>query len=197
MMGRTHKVAGCCAMMGTFIFLWEKGLLVSDLHPLVQLAIMYPAASWGSTMPDLDQSSLQTIPEKTPMSVGLYYLLHIGKIKHRSWQTHSILTIGLLLLTLFGLVVSAYSFSWLGTSIATYQIVTLIIAGFGVGVLSHLLTDFLTYEGIQLVPGVWLHPLHFDAFKTGTIYEKIVRGLFYVASFAEVGYIIYKLVVLR
>ncbi len=191
MTGRTHKAAGGCAMLGAFMYLMYKGYLVPDIHPIVQLAVMYPIASWGSTMPDLDQSSVQTIPDKTPMSIAIYYLLHIGKIKHRSWQTHSLLTNGLFI----GILSLGYYFleqyKILGSNTATYSIILLMLVGLSVGILSHLLMDALTYEGIQIVPKVWFHPLHIEIFKTNTVYEKIVRILLYVGIAVEVACMCY------
>lgn len=185
MQGRTHKAAGCCAMLAAYLYMYHKGVLLDDIHPIVQLAVMYPAASWGSTMPDLDQSSVDTIPDKTPISIAVHTLLHIGKVKHRSWQTHCLVFTVLFVGLLAGLLYLAQTNAWLGTSTTTYNVMLLLLTGFSVGVVSHLLMDFLTYEGIQLVPGVWLHPMHANAFKTGTTYEKIVRCLLYVLICVE------------
>lgn len=56
MLYATHKAGGAFGMLIAFQFMKSKGLLVEDLSPIMQLAIMYPAASFGSTLPDLDHS---------------------------------------------------------------------------------------------------------------------------------------------
>lgn len=186
MTGRTHKVAGCAAMLAAYMYMIKKGVLLDSIHPIVQLAVMYPAASWGCTMPDLDQTSTDNIPDKTPVSIAIHKLLHTGKIKHRSWQTHTWLLTLIFILLLYVLVYFAQTNAWLGATTSTYDILLLMLTGFGVGNISHLLLDSITYEGTQLLPGVWFRPLHADVFKTGTTYETIVRRLLYVCIFAEV-----------
>lgn len=53
MMYKTHKMGGALFMFAGFKYLETKGMLLPDVNPLVQLMIMYPASSWGSTAPDL------------------------------------------------------------------------------------------------------------------------------------------------
>lgn len=184
--GRTHKAAGCVAMLAAYLYMTQKGLLLDSIHPVVQLAVMYPAASWGSTMPDLDQTSTDNIPDKTPFSIAIHKLLHIGKVKHRSWQTHTWALTLLFIVLLYVLLYFARINGWLGATTSTYDILLLMLTGFSVGNISHLFMDSLTYEGTQLLPGVWFRPLRADIFKTGTTYEKIVRWLLYVCALVEV-----------
>lgn len=187
MMGRTHKAGSCLAMLLTYSALQAHGFM-PDVHPLVQLLVMYPAASWGSTMPDLDQN-INSIPEKTPVSIAVHKLLHLGKIKHRSWQTHCLLIMACVVGLLFALVYFAMQNTWFGLSESSCKILFLIVTGFAVGVGSHLLLDLMTYDGIQLLPGVWLRLFRFEIFKTDTVYEKIVRLLLYIACVVSVVYI--------
>lgn len=178
-MGRTHKAGGCLAMLATYCYLQSRGFM-PEIHPLVQLLIMYPAASWGSTMPDLDQS-FNSLPEKTPVSIAVNKLLYLGKVKHRSWQTHSILTMGLLIFVLLSLVFLSGKYAWFGIDEQSCKILYLLVLGLAVGIGSHLLLDLMTYEGIQLVPKVWLRFFRFNIFKTGTAYEQIIRIALYIA----------------
>lgn len=189
MTGRTHKAAGCAAMLAAYIYMSQKGYLLDGIHPIVQLAVMYPAASWGSTMPDLDQTSVDNIPDKTPVSIAVHKLLHIGKIKHRSWQTHTWAITLLFIIALYALLWCARTNVWLGSSVGTYDILNMLLTGFSVGNISHLMLDTLTYEGTQLLPGVWCRPLHADVFKTGTTYEKIVRWLLYLFIVVEIVFL--------
>lgn len=49
---KTHKAGGALFMLAGFKYLETKGMLLPDVNPIVQLMIMYPASSWGSTAPD-------------------------------------------------------------------------------------------------------------------------------------------------
>ena len=187
MMGRTHKAGGCLAMLVVYNIMRSKGFM-SEVHPFVQLLLMYPAASWGSTMPDLDQS-FNSIPEKTPFSILINKMLYIGKVKHRSWQTHSLLIMGLFLGILYGLVFGAMKYSWFGLDTMSCNLLMLLVTGLAVGIGSHLLLDLMTFEGIQLVPRVWLRFFRLDMFKTGTTYEKVVRVLLYLGCVLSFGYL--------
>lgn len=53
MQGTTHRVAGTTFMMVGFEVMRHKGLLIPDVNPFIQLAVMYPVSQWGSTLPDL------------------------------------------------------------------------------------------------------------------------------------------------
>jgi hypothetical protein len=53
MLGRTHRAGGVVFMLVGFEVLRQKGLLLPDINPLIQLAVMYPVSQYGSTLPDL------------------------------------------------------------------------------------------------------------------------------------------------
>lgn len=79
-----------------------------------------------------------------------YRLLSFLACKHRSWQTHSEVT----LLSIY-LLMTAKHLPFLSSPI-DYVIVNLIMLGFGLGVLSHLLLDSLTTEGIRIALFVFI-----------------------------------------
>lgn len=188
MMGKTHKAAGCLAMLLAYDFMAYKGLLLEDVNPLVQLMVMYPACSWGSTAPDLDQSD-DAIPEKTPFSILIHKILYLGKVRHRSWQTHSpwmfIVINGVLWALWYALKVYGIANGWVCTNDLT--ILRLIFVGFGVGFASHLIADAFTYQGIPLTKK---HHLRLvpkkDMFKTNTTYETVVRYIIYFVIVAVI-----------
>jgi hypothetical protein len=53
MLGKTHRAGGTVFMMVGFEVMRAKGLLLPDVNPFIQLAVMYPISQWGSTLPDL------------------------------------------------------------------------------------------------------------------------------------------------
>jgi membrane-bound metal-dependent hydrolase YbcI (DUF457 family) len=191
MMGKTHRAGGCLAMLLAFNAMKSHGWLVDDINPLVQLCVMYPAASWGSIFPDVDQSA-ETIPEKTPFMVLFNKILHLGEVRHRSWQTHSLLLTSLFvgLMTLALHFVTIYGFFDLSETSLT--ILKLMLMGFTVGIASHLILDMFTFQGVRLGVKKWIRLVpHKDAFKTNTPYEKGVRIVLYLAIIAVIGYDIY------
>ena len=133
MTGKTHRAGGfLCSVVG-FALLRENNLLLPNVNEGLQWLMMYPFCMWGSVASDLDHH-WQSCPMKDPPSYVVNKLLHLtapvqkslekagdkksGVYKvaktfnasHRSWQTHSDLTlfvmIGLLIAVLnnnFGL----------------------------------------------------------------------------------------------
>lgn len=186
MMGKTHKFAGCFAMLVAFNIMEQKGLLLNGVSPLLQLAVMYPACSWASTAPDVDQG-IEQIPEKTPISILLHKIVHIGKVRHRSWKTHSpfvwLVTCGVL----WGLLY------YLKLGMTDFIISRLLLTGLTVGWASHLISDAFTYQGIPLFGDKHLRLVpKKDAFKTNTTYETVVRRILGVLIFILVIYMIIK-----
>lgn len=204
MMGKTHKAGGALAMLIAFNYMQSKGLLVDTINPLVQLLVMYPACSWGSTAPDLDQSD-ESIPEKTPVSILVHKLLYLGKVSHRSWQTHSIVVTGGFVALQFALLGYINKYGLFDLNDISLTILNLLLTGLSVGIASHLILDAFTYKGIQTIPPTkkngkskthWIRFVpHTDAFKTGTTYEKIVRVLLYIAIIVMSIYIIVERVI--
>lgn len=169
---KTHANGGMlCSILG-FMLLRQKGLLLDGVNEFLQWLVIYPFAYWGSTAMDLDHH-WQSCPTHDYPSFIVYRLLHIGKpledfvkriskkpdknllyklgrlfnAHHRSWQTHSDLTLFLLVYTL----IKIYSRDLvLGGTVDT-AILTLVLTGLVIGTLAHLVLDMLTPEGITLI----------------------------------------------
>lgn len=162
MQGNTHRVGGmACALTG-YVVLERKGMLIRDVSPLLQLAIMYPFAIYGSIFPDLDHNQ-DCIPSRDIVSLSINKILHLTSgirrksgdklsnpvlavfdAQHRSWQTHSDLFL------LF--CVALYTgFMSEGVSTANDVILKLIFTGFMLGAISHMVLDMLTPAGIWCV----------------------------------------------
>lgn len=183
MMGKTHKAAGCLAMLFAYEYMSKHNLLLDSVNPLVQLMIMYPACSWGSTAPDLDQGD-DAIPEKTPISILVHKIIYLGKVRHRSWQTHSPWMFIVINAVIWALWYALSVFGTAGGIVCDIDltILRLIFVGFGVGFASHLIADTFTYQGIPLTKKHHLRLVpKVDMFKTNTKYETVVRYLIYIA----------------
>jgi len=162
MTGKTHRIGGILCCFAGYTILNDKGLLVSNINPLLQVTVMYPFALFGSTLPDLDHHE-DSIPSRDIISVIINKVLHLStkarkmkeKItknadmgvlgvfdaKHRSWQTHSDLFL-ILFLMLFSYLISA------PVQTPEIAILRMITSGLVLGVVSHYILDLLTPEGI-------------------------------------------------
>ena len=146
----THKAGGAAFALGGFIFLSSKGLLTSDISPWLSLFLMYPASSFGSTLPDLDHG-WSNVKEHTPANWLIHKIIHITKPKHRSWQTHCLVLEIIKIIVLFLLLTLCKTNEWFSQT--SLSILYLIVTGFSLGIASHLFLDMFTRAGIHLIPG--------------------------------------------
>lgn len=200
MMGKTHRIGGTVAMLLSYSYMVKHNMTVESINPVVQLLVMYPCCMWGAVAPDLDQSD-EAIPIKAPVSILIHKILYLGKVRHRSWQTHSLLVTGGFIALLFGLLALVNNYGLFGLDPTALILLKLMLMGLTVGVASHLILDMMTYEGIHLIPPTksggkkkshWIRLVpHTDAFKTDTFYEKTVRVLLYVFAAGYTLYLLY------
>ena len=182
MMYATHKVGGAFAALLGFEIMRQNGMLDTDIEPWCQLLVMYPACSFGSTLPDLDHI-WNNVKEKTPFNWLIHKLIHITNPKHRSWQTHSLLVTGGMLALLYSLVYALDVFRWFDISGFSLLLIKLLSIGLGFGVASHLILDSFTRAGIWLFPGVKIRLVpDSPVFSTDTKYEKVWRVVLYIAT---------------
>lgn len=223
MEGKTHYVGGSIGAIVGFIALKENGMLLDNIHPLLQFSVLYPFGIYGGMLPDADHHA-ESSPLKDPvgrvfnrslhifnkpykrldesMDEGrkrksiLYKMLKILKCSHRSWQTHSELTIALLVFILFQL---------FQTDIANPNttILILMVAGLTIGILSHLILDMLTSDGINFAIGYFITILFpkvpmfktirlvpaWHTFSTGSPYELNIRASLNVLQFFALAYV--------
>lgn len=184
----THKAGGTLGMLIAFDTLKRHGMLLTDINPYIQLLIMYPAASWGSTAPDLDRFK-NSIVDETPVNLVTSGLLKVLGAKHRSWQTHCLIITGGM-----ALVLPVILESWAAKKLGYFdlRLLRLLIYGFVTGVLSHLFLDALTPEGIHLVPYVKIRLVpRITFFSTGGIWEKFVCAILYIAILVALLHLIF------
>ena len=179
MTGKTHHAGGTAAALVAFQIMRTKGWLLPDCNEFIQLLMMYPFVSFGSIFSDLDHGP-ESIPSKDPVAIGINKLLRLSGSKHRSWQTHSLLVTGTFCALLLALVyLGNVYFDTLGA--LDWILLRLAVIGFDVGVMSHLILDFITPSGIHIWPGfkIRLVPKK-KFFATGGTWEKIVFWLLIV-----------------
>ena len=203
MEGKTHRIGGALCCLGGYSLLSKNGMLLGDVNPLLQLVIMYPFAIYGSVLPDLDHA-WESCPCKDIASYGVNKVLHLTtpiakatgndsfplslfNARHRSWQTHSDLSlIALVMLS-----------NWLLNSSVTtadLAILRLISCGLILGVVSHLVLDILTPEGVWSTVKILISTCtkykkvskkfsvvpNTPFFRTGGSWELIIRKILWV-----------------
>ena len=226
MMGPTHRQGGNVSALAAFAVLEFNDLLIPGVYPLLQLLIIYPFAHYGATWPDLDHGK-QSIPSRDPISLLQWRILHLTtparkKMKeaglhkknplytvmglfdssHRSWQTHSDLTlVAVLFATLY----------WSGGDAevltSNQLLVRLVGVGFAIGILAHLVLDAITPHGVWSIILVLLKKLPLlgflpekisfvpdrKYFATGEGWESRVSQVLKVLSWALILWILLRM----
>jgi membrane-bound metal-dependent hydrolase YbcI (DUF457 family) len=173
MLGKTHRAGGCAAALIAFEVMRAKGWLLPETNEFIQLAMVYPLASWGSIFPDLDHGK-DSIPDKDPVSYAVNWFLRKTGAKHRSWQTHSILVTGGFCLLLYSIIFVLNAIIGVQDDIG-WAYLRLSTIGFIAGVVSHFVLDAFTTAGIHVYPGLKLRFVpKTSAFATGGLWEKII-----------------------
>lgn len=230
MTGETHKKGGMLVGLAGFLLLRKNGLLLPDVNEFVQLMVIYPFALWGSTASDLDHH-WESAPTKDGFSWCInkalhlttksrsamenlrgvekttgYKLMGICDAKHRSWQTHSDLTLITIIAMLWVVLSGRVN---LGLGVVDISIVSLILVGIGLGVVAHFILDMLTPQGIWMVSFMGVNKLisliarkevrllpeklHFvpkwSIFATGSGWESLVCKLLSISTVVLVVYV--------
>ena len=221
MEGKTHRIGGTVCAMAGFVTLKDSGYLLSSelISPALQFLVIYTAGIYGGMWPDNDHH-WESSPLKDPASWLQNKVMHIANAPykrldekmsskqkkrsmlyktlkflrciHRSWQTHSEFTLLMILWlmmspTLLGFTGRFDSVLWL-----------LIVTGFGLGVISHIILDMLTTEGVRFALGVFIKvffpsvPIFttirlvpgISAFKTGSEWEMAIRNALSLIQYA-------------
>lgn len=229
MTGRTHRAGGfLCSVVG-FALLKEKGYLLPDVSDWLQWLIMYPFCMWGSVASDLDHN-WQSSPMKDPPSYVINKLLHVtapvqkaleasgdtksGAYKfaktfnasHRSWQTHSDLTLFIMFILLN--IVLNNSF---GLGMLDAVLLRMIVVGLSLGILAHFILDMLTMDGVTSVilysiglmlkrcdprinfPTKLRFVPHWHCFSTSGSWETWVRRLLKVLNIVATLYLLWNI----
>lgn len=240
MTGKTHQVGGEFCVVAGFIFLNQNGYLLKDVNPYLQLLTMYPFAIWGSKALDLDhgEGSIPmrdifsrfihkllhltkngyqrakvklddpnvSAKDKRTLRKSLRYKFYkFFNASHRSWQTHSDLTLAVIV----GLLAS-FNYIFLSLGIIDQALMHLILVGTTLGMLSHLVLDALTTDGIHLLLTRLINvtvfrkvrfqlpeKLHLvprsKRFSCESKWESFVKGLLSILTILSLGYLVITL----
>ena len=227
MTGGTHKAGGMLMSIVGFALLKNNNLLAQDVNLGLQWLVIYPFCMWGSVASDLDHNA-NVIPMKDYPSKLINKALHITKpiedameqnkdnflykfshlfnARHRSWQTHSDLTLGIMIFLLYQLL----TVQTLGSlNAADLIILRLVLMGICIGVLAHFLLDIITPEGIWLVgfciinklikhkvlpEKLHLVPKGHSFFATGGKWESFIRKVLEISTWVALVWLLVSII---
>ena len=203
MTGKTHRAGGfLCSVVG-FALLKENGLLLPNVNEGLQWLMMYPFCMWGSVASDLDHHWMSS-PMKDPPSYvvnkllhataplqkaldktgdkksGLYKFAKTFNASHRSWQTHSDLTLILMFMLLLAVLNNSF-----GLGAVDALLLRIVMMGVSLGVIAHFILDMLTTEGVTSVD--W------TCFSTSGAWENWVNKLLKVLNILAMIYLLWNI----
>lgn len=145
MTGKTHVVGGNVFALGSYILMKKTGLLVDSVWEPLQLGIILPYATWASTLPDLDQNNKNRV-ETNPVNTAIQDLFRVIQAGHRSVKSHvaPCIIVGVLC------VMSILGKSFFNLNQISTNILFLVLTGLFCGLLSHLILDLCTSDGIVI-----------------------------------------------
>jgi len=225
MTGKTHRIGGMLCCLAGFSLLENKGILIQGVNPISQLVVMYPFSIFGAIVSDQDHH-FESAPAKDLVGYGINKVLHLttplrkkkeklkeehhigsGKLnpvlsvfdaKHRSWQTHSDLFL------LIFMYLSWFLMFRKITVTADDVILRLVTVGLSIGVLSHMILDLITPEGLWSFIKIALNKLfglklrnhislvpNLKFFATGGKWEKLIQKTMWLVCFILVARLIY------
>lgn len=178
MIGKTHTLGGSAFALGSYIVLRETGILNPDLDSVAQLACIMPYAMWSAKAPDFDQD-IKDRAMASPIDLVMQKFFNLIGAGHRSLKSH-------VYPALIATVLSAISVTGVnifGTASNNSAIIyCMVILGMAMGLLSHLLLDLCTKDGIHANGKRYAFVPEIDLFKTDGIVEQIVRRFLYVLN---------------
>lgn len=224
---KTHESGGMLFSVIGFYLLSSRNLLLSDVNIILQWLIIYIFCQWASTLSDNDHH-WASCPHRDFLGFIVYFLIHIGSpilkllvkcgvskssklykfvslftAKHRSWQTHSDLTLFCIVYCLFKIMRGEI----LQLNAVDTAIASLVLMGISMGVLAHLVLDAITPKGIWLFIPMIINLFRGDNkkvikdklvlvpksefFSTGGSWEEIVRKFLIVSTYASAVYMGY------
>lgn len=230
MTGETHQQGGVLVSVIGFSMLQKHGLLFSDVNVGIQWLMLYPFVLYGSIAPDLDHH-WGSCPDHGLPSLAINKVLHAGRksckkmeetmtakerknssfykfcsifyAKHRSWQTHS----DLFFFILLGFLMLLLNGKFTSLSAGDSLFLRIMLTGFTMGVMSHLVLDMMTTDGIHCLLFKAVNKLSkgklklpeklrlvpkWGMFSTDTKWESFVQVLLKVGTALSVLYMLYQ-----
>lgn len=172
---KTHAVGSLVFATGAFLIMDKCNMLDTQIVKIAQYGIITPYALWGTQIPDFDQDNPNRIVTN-PVNRLIMDLFKVLGAKHRGIISH-VLPIFLSGIVCLLMQLSIITF---GMHKLSLDVLHLMLLGLFLGLLSHLILDMCTKDGIYVCgKRVALVPKT-DIFKTGSPYEKTFRSVLYI-----------------
>ena len=161
---------------------------ITSINYYLTIPIILMASKYGGLFPDIDHN-WQSVKDKTVINWIINKFIHLTGGKHRSWQTHSIDILAILIGLTYGVNQFILTDDTFGLGISSMikpidrEIMLIILYGFYAGWISHLVADMMTSAGIRLF--CWNKKLKIKLvpknigklkFNTGHEWEEFVYG---------------------
>ena len=162
MTGPTHKQYAVTFALATNTLLYACGM--TEVNYYLSLPIVLLTSKYGALFPDVDHT-WQNVKDKTIPNWIINKIIHITGGKHRSWQTHSIDIVAIVVLMSYILPKLLFQYGFI-TSV-NMEVMSIIMFGFSSGWISHIFADMLTSAGVRLI--CWL------PFKVALVPKKLFK----------------------
>lgn len=141
----THRQYAIQFAFITNMLLYWFGL--TQVNYYLALPILILTAKYGALFPDVDHD-WSNVKEKTTPNKIINTLIHITGGKHRSWQTHSIDIVVLVLIASMYLPIYLFNKGYITET--NKEILSILMLGFSSGWVSHIISDMLTSAGVRI-----------------------------------------------
>lgn len=141
----THKVYSICFAYLAAMLVFNLGL--TQINYWLTIPILVAISKVGAEFPDVDHH-WSNVHSKTVINRIINIIIHTTGGKHRSWQTHSVDICVLITLGIYTVSKNLYINNII--SEVNSEVMILLLLGFTSGWVSHLFSDSLTSEGVQL-----------------------------------------------
>lgn len=170
MTGPTHRQYSICFGCIALILFYTFG--ITNINYYLALPIVMMTSKAGALFPDVDHD-WSNVHDKTVINKIINTLIHITGGKHRSWQTHSIDICVIYTVTAY--VLPKILFYKNIISEINHEVLLILMLGFAVGWISHLVADMKTSAGVRIVCfskfKIKIVPKHIGKLKFNTGHE--------------------------
>ena len=141
----THKEYSVSFAFIVAMLMYSYGL--TQINYYLALPVLILISKYGGVFPDIDHT-WQNVKDKTVPNLIINKLIHLTGGKHRSWQTHSIDIMLMILAASIYLPSKLLDMQFI--SVINKEMMSIITLGFCAGWASHLLADMMTSAGVRL-----------------------------------------------
>lgn len=145
MTGPTHKQYSITFAFLAAILLYDKGL--TSINYYLSLPIILQVSKYGARFPDFDHN-WNSISDKSIPTKIINTIIRITGGKHRSWQTHSIDILSVVMIV--SIIFPGFLLDIGKISEVNKEVLSILMISFSAGWLSHIVADMMTSGGVRI-----------------------------------------------